>query len=224
MSSFSLSYYSRQQRELADKAKCPPVMSPFDVITVVYEVIQAHMLMNPPDKLGFAFAQKYSQDENASDIALEVKYDWKGKAPQKRPAVFIGRGDARLNSPTLGQGIGYNVAESEEIRTNLFVLPISVTTIAQGIGFAEQFAEYIKYPLMYFAQEIQKEYRFHKFRLVNVGRPEIFDRDAKDTYAVDLTLETQFYDTWMVKGDHLKLKTMATTIVTGDPQKPLLNQ
>jgi len=225
MSSFNLPYISKDTRELADKRKVCKHITPFTAMTNVVEICKTHFLTNKPEDLGFAFSAKYSTNDNESDILLLPNYDWKAKAVQKRPAVFIGRGNAVVKpNLTIGQTIAVNVPESEDSRVNLIDMPITVSVIATNLGFVEEFAEYVKYPFMYFAREIEHEYGFARFRLINITKPSFFTVDSQDSIVVELNIDTEFYDVWTVKGDHLKLKTVANTVFIEPEQKPLEKQ
>jgi hypothetical protein len=225
MSSFRIPYKSKNSREVEQKQSKCPYHTPWSVLNIIYEICENHLLSNPPTKYGYAFTQKYDKNHAKSDILLEINFHLDTKAAMKRPAIIISRENIKIDSsPTMGQSIGTNVAESETTHTTKVELPITITTIANGIGMAEQFMEYISIPFMYFAQQIESEYGFHKFRAVNIGKPAILDVDSKDAFRIQLTLDIEYYDTWMVKGDHLKLKTFTTTALIGGEAPPFLMQ
>jgi hypothetical protein len=225
MSSFNPSYISRTTRERVELQKTPCSLSPWQAFSYIFEVCQQHLLINSGKGLGYAFSHTYSTDPTKSDIALEINYDWKGRHPQKYPAVFVFREDADYGtSKTLGQTVGMNVAESEENRLALVNLPIKIVVLAQGVGFAEEFADYMKYPFLYFAKEIEEEYCFHKVRLVRFGKPKPYTNAAEDTYSIELDLDTEFFNQWVIKGDHLKLKTFTMEVATSPYEPHLKNQ
>lgn len=190
------------------------VHSVWSVQNIIYEIVQNHLLTNDPQEMGYGFKQKYAIEKEKSDILLDISYNWKADSAQKRPAIFISRKPVEVNSSkTIGQGIGSNVAESEWSRVSLVTVPIGIMCIAHPLGFAEQWADYIKYPFMYFAQEIQEEYCLHKVRLVKISSPEIISIDAKDAFGVELLIVIEYYDTWTILKDDLKFKTFKPTFL-----------
>lgn len=214
--------------ERAEKEPCVSSLSPWDALTRIYEVCEHHLTINPPQSLGYAFSHKYIPDNAAkSDIALAISYDWKAKTPGKYPAVFVFRDDAIIeSSKTIGQMIGINVAESIEQRIALIKMNVRLVIIAQGIGFAEGFADYMKYPFMYFAKEIERDYCIHKLRFLELSKPTLYQQQgsSQDLYTVELVMNLEFYNQWAIKGDDLKLKTFSAEIYTSESETPLKNQ
>lgn len=219
-------YISKLQREINEKKKTPCGLSPFRAQSIVFEILKNHLLINKPKDLGFPFDEIYDVDDKKTKIFLDMSNNWKASQPQQRPAVFVYRGDAEhgVGPNVIGNVIGSRVAESEEDMITKVSMPIMINCIHSPIGAVETFAEYIKYPFLYFYKQIQAEYCFHKFRLVSVTAPEQINVDAKDAFSVKLTIATEFNDAWTVKGDHLKLKTVQTSIFTDDSYKALENQ
>lgn len=228
MSNTSFHRPSNVALERADKEPCVSSLSPWDALTKIYQVCKHHLITNPPQSLGYAFSHKYVADnEAASDTVLAINYDWKAKAPGKYPAVFVFRDDAVIeSSKTIGQMIGINVAESIEQRIALIKMNVRLVIIAQGIGFAEGFADYMKYPFMYFAKEIERDYCIHKLRLLEMSKPAPYQQQAssQDLYTVELIMNLEFYNQWAIKGDDLKLKTFTAEIYSSEAETPLKNQ
>ena len=220
MSSFNLPRLTHEMREAADLKQKKCALSPFRVVNIMYEVLEEHLLKNDPADLGYSFSQRYDTDEKVSTISLDINYNWKANKAGKCPAIYIARGDAQTNgSLMLGQTMAVNVPSSTEEHIGLVSLPISVTILANGLGFAEEFADYVKHPFMYFAKEISQEYCFKRFRLVRIGKPEPYTTDAKDCFLIELSIIVEFYDLHTVTGDHLPFKTMHTEMVLNDEQK-----
>ncbi len=223
---FSSRPESHVGREIAQLTKEECALTPFRVQNIVYEILEQHLLINDPEKLGYPFTQKYNTDETKSQIFIDISNNWKAGSAQKRPAVFVYRGDAQfqVGPNTFGQTSFINVAESETGLYTKVQMPIILNCIAGPVGFAETFADYIKYPFLYFWKNIQEEYCFRRFKLVNISAPEQFTIDAKDSFSVKLTIMTEFYDMWGLIGDDLKLKTVAQEIYLEDGQNPLSGQ
>lgn len=220
MSSFNIPRLTHDTREATDLKKEKCGLSPFRVINIVYEVLEEHLITNDPALLGYSFSQRYHPDPKQSSISLAVNYNWKADTAGKRPAIYLSRGDAITNtSLTLGQTMSSDVKTSTEDRIGLVTMPISIFILANGVGFAEEFADYIKYPFMYYAKEIGNEYCFKRFRLVRVGKPEIYATDAKDCFLIELSVLTEFYDIHSITGDYLPFKTMQTEVILNDEQK-----
>lgn len=220
MSSFNLSRITKEARETADLKHKKCSLSPFRVVNIMYEILEEHLITNDPATLGYSFSQRYHPDQKQSTISLDVNYNWKADKAGKRPAIYLSRGDAITNgSLTLGQTMSIDVPSSTEDRIGLVSLPISINVLANGLGFAEEFADYVKYPFMYYAKEISEEYCFKKFRLVRVGRPELYLSDSKDCFLIELSVLTEFYDLHSITGDYLPFKTMHTEVLLDDDQK-----
>lgn len=221
----STPYLTKDSRELAQQGKEKPALDPWVTQRIVFEILETHLLRNDPEDLGYGFTQKYNLDPTKSSIFIDISHNWKASEPQKRPAVFVYRGDADYSdSRILGQKGFVDVAESTEGYANKVRMTISVNCIAEGIGFAEEFANYIKYPFLYFSKNIKCEYGFTNFRLQNISAPEQFDVDAKDTFSIKLTILTEFYDKWAIQQEALKLKTVNTAVYTDLMEKPLEKQ
>ena len=223
--SFSLPHISPNSRENLEKEGCVEILSPWRAQNIVFEILQTHFLTNKPKDLGYAFSQVYDTDEHKSQIALELSHIFKGTTPAKRPAVYVYRGPASYGgNRTFGQKAGIDVMEAEVQEYIKVSMPITVACIAGPVGFVEQFVDYVKYPFLYFWDNIQKECCFYRFRLENISEPEQFSVDAKDTFIVKLNISTEFYDTWAIQQDALRLKTVATDVYFDKTKKPLEKQ
>lgn len=219
-------FLSPTDRELLQKCEEAPPLDAWRVQTLVYEILQNHFLTNNPKDLGFGFEQRYDEDETKSQIFIDLSHNWKASSPQKRPAVFVYRGAADYGGrpQSLGQKAFVDVAESTEGFVSLVSMPIMLNCIAPTIGFAESFANYVKYPFLYFWKNIQCEYKFRKFRLESISAPEQFTFDSKDAFSVKLTISTEFYDKWAIHQEALKFKTFSASIHSDMRENPLENQ
>ena len=210
-----------QQRE-ADAAK-KLRLTPFNVQEIVFELIRNYMLANSGEDEGYSFKQKYNVDASKSDIVLDIAYNWKAKNAEKLPAIFVQRGDAKVGYPTMGQAVSRNPKESEETRMGFVSFNIEVACIATTLGLTEQFADYVRQPLMLFRNEIKEAFGFRKFSLNEISKPTIYV-EGKDNFVVRLGIETVYDEGWTVKADDLKLKTVSRAIFDGVVGKPMLNQ
>jgi hypothetical protein len=198
-----------QEVEKDSRKKYCNALTPFKVANIIYEITVNHLLANDPEEMGYGFKQKYNIEKEKSSIFIDISNNWKADTAQKRPAIFIARQEAKLNSSqTLGQRINSNVQESENSYITRTEMNIAVICIAGPLGFAEEFADYVRQPFMYFSQIIENEYCFHKFRLAEITTPKLFGVDARDTFSIELIISTEFDDTWTIKGDDLKLRTV----------------
>jgi len=226
MSEFYTSeYITDTQRELNDQVRPQLVLTPWVVQNIVYELIANHFASNDPAQMGYTFEQRYNPSKEKSQIFLDIAYNWKADVANKRPGIFVERGEASYNSPTMKQLIGSNIAESETDHFAYVTLPISVTVVAGPVGFVEQLADYVKYPFLYFSQQIQNDFCFQKFRMKKLGAPKLLENlDAKDHFSIEIPLEIVFIDSWRITGDHLKLKTISLDIIDKITKKPLERQ
>lgn len=214
-------YITVQARELEEQKEGRKLyLNPWNVQNIVYELIHNFMLTNDPKSMGYTFDQKYDIQKEKSQIYLDISYNWKAEMASKRPAIFISRGEATIKHPTIRAQIGSNAAESQTSKMGIVSLPISVMVCASPVGFVEQLADYVKQPFAYFDQVIQCDFKFLRFRLVSIGQPQIYV-EAKDNFVVELSLQIEYNDNWIVSGDDLKLKTISTIIFDSVLKKPL---
>ena len=186
-------------------------LNPWVVQNICLELIANYFLANDPQKNGYTFTQKYSTDKLKSDIFLDIANHWDAKVIGQRPAIFISRDDCRTANQIMNQFIGGNPAESEKKYMDFNYLNVGIACIATNIGFTEQLADYVKHPFKYFQEVIRNDYRFSRFRLLNVSPPQKYV-EATDRFIIMLTIETMYNESWIIKGDDLKLKTASRTI------------
>lgn len=216
-------YISNQERERQDNADDCLHLNPWVAQTIAYEIIQNFMIENDPKKMGYTFDQKYNSDKTKSTIHLEIAYDWRADVANKRPGIFISRGDAQIGNMTFSSVIGLNPSESEEFKMSQVALPLTVSVVAAPVGLTEQLADYVKQPLAYYSQVIQNDFGFSRFRLVSISKPQMV-QEAKENFVVELGLQVVYHDGWVVRGDDLKLKTFSALIYDNVKKKPLENQ
>lgn len=197
--------YKRETQENPDYRNYL-LVSPLIMQELVLELIRRHYQNNDPEKSGFVFEQKYSEDPNESQILIDLSYNFNGKEAGKKPAIFVTRGDVTFNTPTINAGmVGKNVAESETQRQVVSNMNIGVSCLATNVGFTEQLADFTRSILMAFQQDIQKEFCLMRFRVVNQSAPQIYPQ-AKDNFFVTLSINLVYSEGLLIKKDDLKLK------------------
>lgn len=179
------------------------------VQNIVYELITSFFLRNTPKSLDIPLPVVYDSDKSKTDIYVAIAYNYDAQVVGKRPAIFIRRGDQTMKPPTFAATIG-NVVVKESETPRLFInqLPITVSVIAAPIMMTELMAEYAKYALQTFQYEIQEDFHFRKFRVVSVSAPEIY-KEAKEYFIINIALEVAYDEGWVVKGDDLRLNSVA---------------
>jgi hypothetical protein len=199
------------------------ILSPWTVQNICYELIANYMLTNSPGDMGFVFSQRYDRDPRKTGIFLDIALNYKDDVVQKRPAVFVGRGPADFRYPTMNQMIGGNSRESVKQKMAIITMPVMITTVATNVGFVEQLSDYISRVFIEYAEQIREDFRFRIFKLENLSNPTLY-LESKDHFAIGLNLTTSFDLGFTVTGDHLKLKTMSSTVFTSCTELPLFNQ
>lgn len=190
-------------------------LNAWSIQNIVYELVTNYMVANPPDTLGFNFAARYSKDSTKSGILVDIAYNWDGAVAGKRPAIFIQRGDWDFKHPTMGQSINLrNMVESEDERFAMNILPIVIKVIASPVGFAEQLAEYVRQPILHYRKEIQRDFNLRQFKLSEVSKPQIYV-EAREYFAIMISIEVAFDEGWVIKADDLKLKSVGRVIFDG---------
>lgn len=224
MSDIILPYTTPQDREV-QQAECPArlKMTPLNCMSIVYELLEQWMIANTPAEEGYKINHVYSSDKTKSGIFMDIAYNWKTSTVEKYPAIFIQRGDVKLDSPTMNQATRYEVEESSVERLIINRFAINVVCIATNVGFAEEFADYVKQPLLIYRSEIKNAFNFRHFSLVSISRPEL-KPEQKDNFAVNLTLDVAYDEGWVIKSDDLKIKTIGRAIFDGVQSRPLTNQ
>lgn len=186
-------------------------MSPWVVQGIIYELISSFFLANPPESMGYPFKLHYDTDKLKSDIFLDIAYNYNASAANKRPSIFISRGDCEIKGLTFGHAVDSNPAESETTKLLLNTLPINVAVIAAPVMMVELLADYTKQAFISFQQQIQNDFRFRRFRLKQVSKPQIYV-EAKEYFVVYLLMEICFDEGWSLKRDDLKLKTVGLAL------------
>ena len=184
----------------------------YNVQRIVYELIKNYMMHNTPEECGVILAQRYDPDPIKSGIHLDVSYNWKASITDKVPAIYVQRGDVEVKSPTFGQSMGGDTQESEDERIVLNTMPVRVTCVAAApVAVVENLAEYIKQPLISFKKEIKDDFRLRQFQLQKITSPAIA-QESKTNFYIDLLIQTAFDESWILKKDDLKIKSIGTVI------------
>jgi hypothetical protein len=199
-----------------DIGSCPEsksrlTLTPWTVQNICYELIANYMLANDPNEQGYVFTQKYDRDPRKTQIFLDLAYNYRDDVVQKRPAIFVGRGAAQYKYPTMNQQIGANSPESEKTKLSIVQMPVVATVVGTNVGFTEQLAEYVSFGILHFLEQIRNDFNFRVFRLEEMMGPALY-LESKDHFAVSLNFTTAFDIGFVIKGDHLKLKTVSYTI------------
>lgn len=216
MSSFSRN--SKTYNELLEQVSCKECDYPRTAQRYIYEVIQNHFLTNSQQSLGFAGTKKYTTDYRTSDISLSMGHNIKLETPDKLPAVYVIRGDARFNyHGTFKSGrIGTDTREGSNDRAVLVSLPITVVAVDIEVAPAEMFAHYVAYPFLYFPFEIKSEYGFHKLSVTSITAPAPIETTQKQSFMVQIQLEVEYFQKWNVQGDYLRLKNVSADVRVED--------
>lgn len=186
---------------------------------IVYEVIKTYMLTNTPEQAGVVLKQTFDADYKKSGILLDMGYDWRTKDMSKVPAIFVQREEATYKTPTMGQHEGFKI--NKDNRFAICHLPVTISCVAaEPLTVVEQLAEYVKQPLLYFRNEIQLDYGIRRFQLVQMGKPTIVGT-GKNNFCVDLTVNIDFDDQWVVQKDALKLKHINIELVDAQTAEQL---
>lgn len=218
-----IGYVSPYNRERGEKDERIMVLTPWTVQNICYEILKNYMIENPPQQEGYIFAQKYDPDQFKTDISLNIAYHYSDAVVQKRPAIFVNRGDVTFTFPTLNQQIGGNSLESEKTKYSMLQMPITLAVIATNVGFAEQLAEYIFKIFLRHQETIRRDFCLRQFKLVNMSPPTLY-LESKDHFVISVNLLAVFDMGAVIKGDDLKLKTVSYTVFTNCAEQPLLRQ
>jgi hypothetical protein len=218
-----IAYLNIDEREkyLADKRVM--VLTPWTVQNICYEIVKNYMLENSPQKEGYVFSQTYDLDETKSGIAIEIAYHYKDSVIQKRPAIYVSRGQGVYTFPTINQLIGINAKESEKARFAIITMPVNLSVVATNVGFAEQMAEYVFKIFFRYQEIIKKDFCLRQFKLLTIDPPMLY-LESKDHFVVNITLQAVFDLGTVIKGDHLKIKTITHTVFTSCSEQPLEQQ
>jgi hypothetical protein len=216
-------YTSAYEREKEEHDERVMVLTPWTVQNICYEVLKNYMVLNSPQKEGYRFSQSYDPDDLKTGIALEIAFNYKDAVVQKRPGLYVSRGEASFTFPTINQTIGLNSIDSEKTRYSMVQMPIAVAVVATNVGFAEQLAEYVFKIFLRYQEVIKDDFCLRQFKLVSLSEPALY-LESKDHFVVNVNILAVFDMGATIRGDHLKLKKVAYTIFTSCLEKPLLGQ
>ena len=218
-----VAYQSAYVREVGERDEREMILTPWSVQNICYEVLKNYMTINTPQQEGYRFSQKYDPDDIKTGIGLEIAYHYKDSVIQKRPGIYVSRGEATFQFPTLNQQLGGSIKESEKVRYAVVQMPINLAVVATNVGFAEQLAEYVFKIFLRFQEVIKNDFCIRQFKLATMTPPQIY-LESKDHFVVNVQLSAAFDMGTVIKGDDLKLKTVAYTVFTGCMEQPLLKQ
>jgi hypothetical protein len=218
-----VAYVSPYVRETLEKDVREMVLTPWTVQNICYEVLKNYMTENPPQKEGYRFTQVYDPDELKTGISLEIAYHYKDAVIQKRPGIYVSRGDVTFQFPTINQTIGLNNRESEKMKFSMLQMPINLAVVATNVGFAEQLAQYVFQIFLRYQEVIRNDFCLRQFKLATLSEPSIY-LESKDHFVVNVTLLVVFDMGAVIRRDDLKIKTISYAVFTGCAEQPLLNQ
>jgi hypothetical protein len=201
------------EREIDARDVREMVLTPWTVQNICYEVLKNYMTVNLPQNEGYAFTQKYSPDDTESDISLEIAYHYKDSVVQKRPGIFVSRGETSFRFPTLNQLIGSNSRESEKSKYTLVEMPVNLAVVATNVGFVEQLAEYVFKVFLRYQEVIRNDFCLRQLKLASLSAPTLY-LESKDHFVVNVLLMSAFDMGAVIRGDDLKLKTISYSVFT----------
>jgi hypothetical protein len=201
------------EREIDARDVREMVLTPWTVQNICYEVLKNYMTVNLPQNEGYAFTQKYSPDDTESDISLEIAYHYKDAVVQKRPGIFVSRGETSFRFPTLNQMIGSNSKESEKSKYTLVEMPVNLAVVATNVGFVEQLAEYVFKVFLRYQEVIRNDFCLRQLKLASLSAPTLY-LESKDHFVVNVLLMSAFDMGAVIRGDDLKLKTISYSVFT----------
>ena len=200
-------------REDVEEDKKILVLTPWTVQNICYELLANYMMENSPQSMGYTFAQKYDPDPLKTSIFMDIAYNYKDTVVQKRPAIFITRGDAKFNYPTMNQTVEQNYRDSEVTKMAIVTMPLNIEIIATNVGFTELFAQYVYTIFLRFREVITKDFKLRQFSLQALSSPQLYP-ESKDHFKISLGVATCFDMGYILKGDDLRLKTVSFTVFT----------
>lgn len=218
-----LAYNSPYLREKEEQDVKKIILTPWTVQNICYEVIKNYMTENPPQQEGYRFSQTYDPDDLKTGISLEIAYHYKDIVVQKRPAIFVSRGDVAFKFPSINQVIGLNSKNSQKIRFAMLEMPVNLMIIATNVGFVEQLAEYVFKIFLRYQEVIKDDFCIRQLKLVTMSAPELY-LESKDHFVVNVQLLATFDMGATITKDDLRLKTVATAVFTNCSEQPLLQQ
>ena len=200
-------------REIDARDTREMVLTPWTVQNICYEILKNYMTVNHPQNEGYAFTQKYSPDDLESDISLEIAYHYKDAVIQKRPGIFVSRGETSFRFPTLNQQVGGNSRESEKFKYSLVEMPVNLAVVATNVGFVEQLAEYVFKVFLRYQEVIRNDFCLRQLKLASLSAPTLY-LESKDHFVVNVLLMSAFDMGAVIRGDDLKLKTISYSVFT----------
>jgi hypothetical protein len=206
-----IAYVSPGQRNAEEHDEKIMVLTPWTVQNICFETIRNYLLSNPPQEQGYKFSQRYDVDDLKTGIALEIAYNYKDIATQKRPAIFVTRGEAAFSFPSINQAIGINSRESEIHKYTMVQMPVILSVVATNVGFAEQLAEYIFQIFLRHQENIRNDFCLRQIKVAGVSAPQLY-LESKDHFVVSIQLQITFDMGAVIKKDDLKLKVVAYNI------------
>lgn len=211
------------ERELIEIGGHEMVLTPWTVQNICYEVLKNYMTINTPQNEGYVFTQVYDPDDLESGISLEIAYHYKDTVIQKRPGIYVSRGETNFKFPTLNQLVGSNYRESEKSRYAMLEMPVNLAVVATNIGFVEQLAEYVFKIFLRYQEVIRNDFCLRQLKLVSLSEPALY-LESKDHFVVNVLLQSVFDMGAVIKGDDLKLKTVSYAVFANCVTSRLLNQ
>jgi hypothetical protein len=216
-------YVATDLREKEERDERILYLTPWTVQNICYEVIKNYMILNSPQSQGYKFSQVYDPNDLETGISLQIAYHYNDDVIQKRPGIYVSRGDVEFQYPTINQQIGMNTAESIKEKLAILKLPVTFSVVGTNVGFTEQLAEYIFRVFLGHQENIRNDFCFRQFKLAGLSKPALY-LESKDHFVVEVQLFTAFDMNAIVKGDDLKLKTVSYTVFTSCAEQPLKNQ
>ena len=215
-----VSPYLRESEELNTKLM---VLTPWTVQNICYEVIKNYMTVNPPQKEGYRFTQTYDPDDLKTGVSLEIAYHYKDAVIQKRPGIYVSRGDTVFKFPTINQVTALNPKDSQKTRFAMLEMPINLAVVATNVGFAEQLAEYVFKIFLRYQEVIKDDFCIRQLKLATISAPELY-LESKDHFVINIQLLVTFDMGATITRDDLRLKTVAYAVYTNCVERPLLDQ
>jgi hypothetical protein len=219
----NIAYVSSTQRATELNDERIMVLTPWTVQNICYEVLKNYMTLNPPQNEGYRFSQKYDPDDTKTGIGLEIAYHYKDSVIQRRPGVYVSRGEAQFSFPTINQQIGVNTQESAKSKYTMIQMPLILSVVATNVGFAEQLAEYVFKIFFRYQETIRNDFCIRQFKLAGISQPALY-LESKDHIVVSVQIAAAFDMGAIIKGDDLKLKKFSYTIFTSCVEAPLTLQ
>jgi hypothetical protein len=186
-------------------------LNPWSVQNIVYELVKLQFLRNNPLDDGFIVPEKYSLDEDVSQIYLGIAYDWKANKSSKRPAIFIQRDTATAQTTPIRGTIGHNLQEGITTKLAMTSMAVLVKVIHTDVGAVEQLATWIRNNLLTYQIEIQEDFCLRQMRVQAMTPPKPYE-EAKENFEVTIVINITFDENFRVQRDALRLKTVSSVL------------